>query len=567
MRGSLAALPVVLVLVSACGSSSSQPTDPASAPAASAPATQTQPLGFGKHHHPIQTSNPEAQRMFDQGMAQAFGFNHEAAIRSFERASELDPKAAMPHWGRAWALGPNYNLDIDDSRAESAFVAINRARSFAAHGTEAERAYIEALAVRYSSDMKADRTALARKYAAAMRDLARRYPDDVDAATLYAESLMNLTPWKLWTLDGKPAANTQQIVGILESVLKRSPNHLGANHYYIHSVEASRDPGRGMPSAKRLEALAESSGHLLHMPAHIYARVGDHAAAAVANAAGAEADRKYLASAPTGGFYGMAYYSHNLHFLADSHMMQGRFGDAQQAARGVAEHLTPHVAMMPMVESLLVMPVSVLLRFGRNADVLALPAPAADRPVQTAWHHFARGVALARTGKVSEATAERKALTTAMNAVPETALFGGGGLTDARSVLSIAAFVLDARIAAAQQDHPRAIQLWQRAVAAADRLPYEEPPVWFYPLRESLGAALMANNRPGDAQRVFKEDLDRHPRNPRSLFGLQASLARLRAERFGGQARQGAEAEAVKVQREFEEAWKNADTELNLEDF
>lgn len=556
----------VIVIISGCGSSSSKPTGPASAPAASTPATGPA-LGFGKHHHPIHTSNPEAQRMFDQGMAQAFGFNHEAAIRSFERASELDPAAAMPHWGRAWALGPNYNLDIDDTRAQGAFDAITNARSLAApldaarggQGSEAERAYIDALAVRYSSDMKADRAALARKYSAAMRNLARRYPDDVDAATLYAESLMNLTPWKLWTLDGKPASNTQQIVSILESVLERSPNHLGANHYYIHSVEASRDPERGMPSAKCLATLAESSGHLVHMPAHIYARVGDHAAAAAANAAGVEADRKYLASAPSGGFYGMAYYSHNLHFLADSHMMQGRFGDSQQAAARLTEHLGVHVAhlaTMPMVESLLVMRVSVLLRFGRDADILVLKPPPADRPVQMAWHHFARGVALARTGKVGEAVAERKNLTTAVNAVPKTALFGGGGLIDARTVLNVAGFVLDARIAAARQEPLRAIQLWQRAVTAADLFPYDEPPVWFYPLRESLGAELLRNNLPIDAERVFNDDLDRHPRNPRSLFGLQASLAK-----------QGADAEAAKAQQEFQEAWKNADTKLRLEDF
>jgi hypothetical protein len=391
-----------------------------------------------------------------------------------------------------------------------------------------------------------------------MRDLARRYPDDLDAATLYAESLMNLTPWRLWTLDGKPASNTQQIVRILESVLERSPNHLGANHYYIHSVEASNDPDRGTPSAQRLETLAESSGHLLHMPAHIYARIGDHAAAAAANAAGAEADRKYLASAPS-SFYGMAYYSHNLHFLADSHTMQGRFSDAQRAAAHLTEHLGAHVdhlATMPMMESLLVMPVSVLLRFGRDADILALKPPPADRPVQTAWHHFARGVALARTGNVGGAVAERKNLTIAVNAVPKTALFGGGGLIDARTVLNVAGFVLDARIAAARKEPLRAIQLWQRAVTAADLFPYDEPPVWFYPLRESLGAELLKNNLPIDAERVFNDDLDRHPRNPRSLFGLRESLAR-----------QGADAEAAKAQQAFQDAWKNADTKLTLDDF
>ena len=406
--------------------------------------------------------------MFDQGLAQAFGFNHEAAIRSFERAVELDPSAAMPHWGKAWALGPNYNLDIDDARAAAAYESLTKARSLAANGPEHEQAYIEALSARYSSDPKADRPALARAFSQAMGELSRRYPDDLDAAVIYAESLMNLAPWKLWTLDQKPAARTEEIVSILEGVLLRSPNHLGANHYYIHAIEASRTPARALASAQRLDKIAESSGHLLHMPAHIYARTGDHSAAAAANAAGAAADRRYLVSAPPNSMYGMMYYSHNLHFLADSHMMQGRFEDARQAAARVAEHLSPHAAMMPMVESMVVMPVSVLMRFGRYTDILALTAPPADRPVQRAWHHFARGTAFAKTGKADEAADERKQLTAAISAVPEGAAFGGGGWAAASTALNVAALSLDARIAAARAEHDRATKLWQQAVSAAD---------------------------------------------------------------------------------------------------
>jgi tetratricopeptide (TPR) repeat protein len=513
-------------------------------------------LTFGQHHHPIRASNAEAQRMFDQGMAQAFGFNHEAAIRSFERAAELDSSAAMPYWGKAWALGPNYNLDIDDERSRLASEAVAKAQSLAANGPEHERAYVEALAARYSADPKADRPALARAFSQAMGELSRKYPDDLDAAVIYAESLMNLTPWKLWTLDGKPAANTEEIVSVLESVLLRNPNHLGANHYYIHAVEASRTPARALASAQRLAELSESSGHLLHMPAHIYARTGDHAAAATANAAGAAADRRYIASAPPNGMYGMMYYPHNLHFLADSHMMQGRFADAQAAAARVAEQLAPHVAMMPMVESMVVMPVAVLMRFGRFVDILALQAPPAERTVQRTWHHFARGTALAKTGKVEEAAAERKLLEAAIADVPETAAFGGGGWATAASALKVAALSLDARIAQARAEHDRAIKFWQQAVAAADQLPYDEPPVWFYPVRESLGAALLAAGRPSDAEKAFREDLDKHPRNARSLFGLQAALAR-----------QGRDSEAVLVQREFDAAWKNADSKLTLEEF
>ena len=553
----------ILVLLSAvaCGSGTEQQAPPPAAPpAAKLAAPET--LSFGRHHHPIRTTNPEAQRMFDQGMAQAFGFNHEAAIRSFERAAELDPAAPMPMWGKAWALGPNYNLDIDDARAQAAYDAIAKARTLVAGAAdtgdgrlEVERAYIDALATRYSADMKADRPALARTFSRAMGALSKRFTDDLDASVIYAESLMNLTPWKLWTPDGKPAANTQTIVSALESVLLRDPNHLGANHYYIHAVEASRTPSRALAAANRLVTLSESSGHLLHMPAHIFARTGDHAGAAAANAAGAAADRRYLVGAPN-GMYGMMYYPHNLHFLADSHMMQGRFADAQQAAARVAEQLDPHAAMMPMVESMVVMPVSVLMRFGRYADILALAPPPAERRVQQAWHHFARGTALARTGKVNEAAVERKRLTEAIAAVPETAAFGGGGWAPATSALAVAGHSLDARIAAARAEHDRAIKLWQQAVAAADLLPYDEPPVWFYPVRESLGGALLAAGRAPDAERVFREDLEKHPRNARSLWGLYAALTK-----------QGREADAAWILDGFNDAWANADTKPSLDDY
>src|SRR5262245_16048410 len=480
--------------------------------------------GVGAHHHPIATTNPDAQKFFDQGMALVFGFNHEEATRSFQRAAELDPRAPMPHWGIAWSLGPNYNLDIDDPRAKRAFEAIDTAMRLSVNGTPVERDYVAAMATRYSQDPKADRPALARRYSQAMADLVRRYPEDLDAATLYAESLMNLRPWKLWTLDGKPAEDTLRILATLESVLKRAPNHMGANHYYIHSVEASTSPERALPSAARLETLAPAAGHLVHMPAHIYARTGDHAAAAKANLAGANADRVYLKNMPPDNFYGMAYYSHNLHFLADSDMMQGRLAEAQQAAAELAQRILPHADMMPMIESMAVSPLNVLMRFGRHEDILKQAAPPDNRPVMVAWWHFARGVSLARMQRVDEAEMERAQLRTAAARVPETALFGGSGLESARAVVTIAGIVLDARIAEARRQNDSAIAAWNNAVAAADRLAYDEPPVWFYPIRESLGAALLRAGRPAEAERVFREDLVRHPRNARSLLGLHEAL-------------------------------------------
>jgi tetratricopeptide (TPR) repeat protein len=523
----------------------------------STPAPPTERLlpGVGTHHHPISTTNPDAQKFFDQGMALVFGFNHEEATRRFQRAAELDARAPMPHWGIAWSLGPNYNLDIDDPRAKRAFEAIDTATRLGVNGSPVERDYVAAMATRYSQDPKADRPALARRYSQAMADLVRRYPEDLDAATLYAESLMNLRPWKLWTLDGKPAEDTPQILATLESVLKRAPNHMGANHYYIHAVEASASPERALPSAARLETLAPAAGHLVHMPAHIYARTGDHAAAAKANLAGVNADRVYLKDLPADNYYGMAYYSHNLHFLADSDMMQGRLAEAQRAAAELSERIIPHADMMPMIESMAVSPLNVLMRFGRHEDILKQPAPPDNRPVMVAWWHFARGVAQARMQRVDEAEMERTGLRTAAARIPETALFGGSGLESARAVVTIAGVVLDARIAEARRQNDAAIAAWTNAVAAADRLAYDEPPVWFYPIRESLGAALLRAGRPADAERVFREDLVRHPRNARSLLGLHEALVQ-----------QKKDADAAWIDAEFREAWKNADSKVTVDD-
>jgi tetratricopeptide (TPR) repeat protein len=520
----------------------------------SVPSTGILP-GVGAHHHPIATTNPDAQKFFDQGMALVFGFNHEEATRSFQRAAELDPRAPMPHWGIAWSVGPNYNLDIDDPRAKRAFEAIDTATKLSVNGSPVERDYVAAMAVRYSSDPKADRPALARRYSQAMADLVRRYPEDLDAATLYAESLMNLRPWKLWTLDGKPAEDTPRILAALESVMKRAPNHMGANHYYIHAVEASTSPERALPSAARLETLAPAAGHLVHMPAHVYARTGDHAAAARANLAGANADRAYLKELPPDTFYGMAYYSHNLHFLADSHMMQGRFGEAQQAATELSERLLPHAEMMPMIESMAVSPLNVLMRFGRHEEVLKQAAPPENRPVMVAWWHFARGVAYARLQRVEEAEKERAQLRDTASRIPDSALFGGTGLESARTVVTIAGVVLDARIAEARRQDDAAIAAWTSATAAVDRLSYDEPPVWFYPVRESLGAALLRAGRSAEAERVFREDLVRHPRNARSLLGLHEALAQ-----------QKKDADAAWIDTQFREAWKNADSKVAVDD-
>lgn len=542
----------------ACSSPAAPPASPA--PAA-APATPSAPgpvsadaPGFGQHHHAIHTANPEAQKAFDRGFDFVFGFNHEEAAKAFAKAAELDPSAAMPLWGVAWAIGPNYNLDIDDARSKQAYDAMQKAVTLARSGPPEERAYVEAMAIRFSPDPKADRAALARQYSDRMRAVMQQFPDDLDAATLYAESLMNLRAWKLWTLDGKPAERTDEIVRVLEGVLARDPNHLGANHYYIHTVEASPAPARALASAERLRTLAPMAGHLVHMPAHVLARTGDHAGAAKANLAGADADRAFLADKPADNFYGMAYYTHNLHFLADSEMMQGRYAEATKAAADLNARLAPHTAMMPMGESMVAMRYSVPLRFAKHDDALAMPAPPADHPVETAWYQFARGVSLARSGKVDEAVQARTAMLASAATIPDSALFGGTGLESAKTILTLAAVVLDARIAWARGAKPESIALWRKAVALADAVPYDEPPIWFYPVRESLGAALLLSGDAPGAEQVFRQDLVRFPRNPRSLFGLRESLVA-----------QKKTADAAWVTQAFDAAWARSAAPLTLE--
>ena len=538
----------------ACSSPAAPPASPASAGAAALLAVSADDPGFGRHHHAIHTTSADAQRAFDRGFDFVFGFNHEEAAKAFAKAAELDPSAAMPLWGVAWAIGPNYNLDIDDARSKQAYDAMQKAVTLAKDGPPEERAYVEAMAIRFSPDPKADRAALARQYSERMGAVMRQYPDDLDAATLYAESLMNLKAWKLWTLDGAPADRTEEIVRVLEGVLARDPNHLGANHYYIHTVEASPSPARALASADRLRTLAPAAGHLVHMPAHILARTGDHEGAARANLAGAEADRAFLAGKPADNFYGMAYYTHNLHFLADSEMMQGRYAEAGRAAADLNTRLAPHTAMMPMGESMVAMRYSVPLRFAKHDDALAMPAPPADHPVEAAWYHFMRGVSFARTGKTDEAMKAKAAMQAAAAAVPDTALFGGTGLESATTILSLAGVVLDARLAWARGAKPEALALWRKAVTLADAVPYDEPPIWFYPVRESLGAALLLSGDAAAAEQVFREDLVRFPRNPRSLFGLHESLVA-----------QQKTADAAWVKRAFDAAWARADGPLTLE--
>jgi tetratricopeptide (TPR) repeat protein len=520
-------------------------------PADAAPATILP--GMGSLHHPIATSNPEAQHFFDQGLTLVYAFNHDEAIRSFRRAAELDPNAAMPWWGVALALGPNYNDPGDSEKEKAACGAIQKAKSLAATGPASERAYIDTLSLRYSSDPKADLKKLAHDYSSAMGDLAKRYPDDPDASTIYAESMMDLRPWGLWNLDGTPADGTLEIIAVLESVLARYPDHAGANHYYIHAVEASPHAAWALESADRLNTLVPNAGHLVHMPSHIYARVGDNAAAIKSNAAAAEVDRNYIAATGATGMYPAMYYSHNLHFLAYAAMQAGKSDEARKAAETLAENIRTRAQGMPpgMTEGFLTYPIAVRVRFRQWQDALAMPQPDAGLLANVAFWHFARGMALASTGKIPDAEAEQKAFDAAVGKIPKEQ---GFGFTKAAAIMQISGALLDARIVEARGDRTAAVDALKKAVAAQDALAYDEPPDWFFPVRESLGGALLRAGNAAEAEKVFREDLVRNPRNGRSLFGLWQSLVA-----------QNKTTDAAWAKSQYEASWKDADVALNVE--
>jgi tetratricopeptide (TPR) repeat protein len=505
----------------------------------------------GRHHHPIATTSREAQKFFDQGMTLLFGFNHPAAARSFQRAAELDPKAVMPHWGIAVVLGPNYNQDIDlvdPAQHEEAYEALERAISLSADAPARERAYVAALAKRYTTDPKADLRKLQVDYKDAMGELVRAYPDDLDAATLYAESLMNLRPWRLWNPDGAPAEGTEEIVRVLEEVLRRDPEHIGANHYYIHAVEASPYPERALPSADRLSQLVPWAGHLVHMPAHIYIRTGDFERAARANELAAKADERFFRRTDDKGPYRAAYYTHNLQFLAFARAAQGNYGEAKRAADKLLAIVKPEVAQDHMMEALAQIPLLVQLRFHRWDEVLKAPAPDPELLLSRSFWHYSRALALAANGKGSEAAEEQRAFEAVRKEVPAKAM-PGNNTTD--KVLGVAAAVLEARLA---NDPDTAITHWRRAVELEDALAYGEPPDWYYPVRESLGAALLRAGQAAEAEQVFREDLKRNRRNGRSLFGLMVSLKAQRRI-----------TESELVSQEFARAWKQA-AALRIED-
>jgi tetratricopeptide (TPR) repeat protein len=505
--------------------------------------------GLGKLHHPVSTKDATTQQFFDQGLRLVYGFNHEEAAKAFARAAELDPHLAMAWWGIGYAMGTNINLPLMEANNARAYGATQKALTLKEHASERERDYIDALAIRYEEKYRAERADLDRKFMEAMRGLSQKYPDDLDAATLYAESIMNLHPWKLWSHDGKPAEGTEEAIGVLESVIQRDPDHLGANHYYIHAVEASPFPERSLPSAMRLGALAPSAGHLVHMPAHTFMRLGDYDSAARVNVAAAEADRQYfLKNGP--GVY-TTYYTHNVHFLSAALTMQGRNREALAAARRTAEVIKPVLAMDPGFEKYSAMPILTLIRTRQWDEILVMPEPGPGLVTTANLRHFARGLALAAREKTEKASAELEAFEKSVGALPKERSFG---LNPESDVMKIAVHVLSAKIAQANHDDGKVVEELKQAVAAEDALGYDEPADWYYPpTREALGAAMLASGDAAEAERVFREDLHSNRRNGRSLFGLMEALKK-----------QGKGDEAALLEPQFLAAWAKADAPLTV---
>ena len=475
---------------------------------------------LGNLSYPIGTSNPLAQRYFDQGLMLAYGFNHAEARRSFRAAQQLDPNCAMCFWGEALVLGPNINQPMDVAANGPALAALEKARSLTGRASARERALIEALSVRYASDPAADRAALDRAYADAMEKVAARHPQDLDIAVLYAEALMNLTPWDYWADGGKtPKGRTADIVATLERVLAVNPDHPGAIHFYIHAVEASDRPERAEPYADRLARQKLGAGHLAHMPSHIYFRIGRYKDSLEINKAAAAVDEAYLARVNAEGIYPGGYYPHNIHFLLVSAQMAGDGPTVVAAAEKLRKTVTDEAARtIPWVQPIKAAPYFAHAQFSTPETVLALAAPEDEFPYIKAMWHYARGVAHAAKGNVAEARSEAEAIA----AIGEKADFAGlaAAGVPAPDLLRIARHVVLGRAAQAQRDLATGIREFEAAAALEDKLSYMEPPFWYYPVRQSLGALRLLAGQADRAEADFRASLKGAPNNGWALYGL-----------------------------------------------
>ena len=507
--------------------------------------------GLGTFHRGVTTRSEMTQNYFDQGMRFIFAFNHDEATRSFAKAAELDPRCAACLWGVALSLGPNYNMPMmAEARAKVGWAAVEKAKTLPA--SPVERALILALGKRFDRAKPLDPASGPPRldaYADAMKEVTERYPNDLDVQTLYAEALMNKNPWKLWTTDGKPGPDTNEIVAILERVLAKDANHPGANHYYIHAMEASPHPEKALAAAQRLGDMMPAAGHLDHMPAHIFERVGQYEASAEANRKGAAADAAYYTKTTAPDYYPM-YTAHNFEFLASSAAMEGRKAEAVKAAAksraAISDDLL--IGMGGGPDWYVAYTYEAMLRFGLWDDALTAPAPSAKLSGLMVAYLEAKATALAAKGRLDEADQVASALDSAAAAAPGEYRCGQNAAKDCFAIASLRAH---ARVALARKDTDKGLELLRQAVAHEDQLAYDEPSDAFFPTRHVLGAALMAAGKPAEAETVYREDLKRNAENGWALYGLKTALEA-----------QGKTAEAADVERRFTEAWKYADITL-----
>ena len=507
---------------------------------------------LGSLHHTVTTQSEQAQQYFDQGLRLTYAFNHDEAIKSFKQALVYDSTCAMCYWGIAYALGPNINLPMDSSLVRPAWDASYNAVRLSVNVSPQEQAYIDALSKRYSADPKANRAALDTAWARAIGAVSRKYPTDDDAAVLYAESLMDLRPWNYWTAAGKPKApSTKEQVKLLEQVLKRNPDHPGACHFYIHAIEASPEARKALPCAQRLGSLMPGAGHLVHMPTHIYIKLGEWDLAAQDNAHALHADEEFINERHPTGVYPLGYYTHNFHVMWYALNMLGRSEDALKAARTIGERISPEVVkQIPSLEYFSPTVLYTLVRFSRWDDILEQPAPAAHLRYTTAIWHYARALAFTAREQTDSAAVERDSMVAIADELPADQMLN---LNSSKSLLEIAKAHLAGEMAARGGEVDEAVARLQAGIQGEDQLVYDEPPAWYMPLRQRLGTILLAAGRPVRAEKVFREDLDRRPENGWSLYGLAQSL---RA--------QNKLKPAEKIDERFERAWKTADVKLAL---
>ena len=504
---------------------------------------------LGSHTFPVTTKSKEAQLFINQGVNLSYGFNHAEAGRSFREAARLDPDCAMAYWGQALVIGPNINAPMNPDDEPKAYALIQKALTFASKASPRERAYLDALGERYSGNPE-DRAARDAAYAAAMRDVVRRYPDDLNAAALYAEAMMDLRPWSYWARDGQPYEGTLEVVATIESVMERNPDHPGALHLYIHLMEPTDEPERAEAAADRLGPLMPGAGHLVHMPSHIYQRVGRYADSARSNELAVLADEDYITQCRAQGLYPMGYYPHNIHFLWFAASADGRSELAIDSARKVAATIPDDaVRELPMLGGFRIAPYYALTRFGKWDEMLNEPPPPAFDLYLTGMWHFNRGLAFLGKGQLDdtqEALEEVRRI--AADERLDYLLFSPNS---AAAILAIAPEVLAGELAAARRDYDKAIAHLDRAVRLEEGLVYTEPSEWHYPPRSALGAVLLEADRPREAETVYWQELRRHRGNGWALFGLMQAL---RA--------QGKDDEAALIQERFEKAWERADIKL-----